>query len=483
MRLPRALVIAAACLGVVGARLPGRQGQGLAPAHARRTTTRPSFKQAVVSSEGVLRLARQLQAAGRPRRHPRLGRGRGQGRQPVRGHRRRGQGVTRSRPTARRRWSTPARRARCSAWRRAGDGAVYAGTGPNGEILRIDAARQGEGRLRHRRAVRLVAGRGRQDGDALRRHRAEGPHLPDHPRGQGERLLHRRSRNTSSAWRPAPTARSTPAPTRAAWSTASTPRARVRALPGGPGRGAHAPGDGRRRLRRHQRPDQAARRRPWPARRPAASARRPPTWRRPVQRRPPSLGEAAGKDDAPAKSAGTDGDFKEGKGSRRAGPVGAVGRRELGLPHRPRRQRARGVPREGAGPEPAAAAAAASSSAPAWTASSSRSTRRRASRRDRPARPRPDPVPVPRGATARSSSAPATPASSTSCEDRYAAKGTVMSEVLDAKLVSKWGALRWQADAPAGTSRDAWPCAAATSPSRTTPGATGRPSRPTPNRR
>ncbi len=35
--------------------------------------------------------------------------------------------------------------------------------------------------------------------------------------------------------------------------------------------------------------------------------------------------------------------------------------------------------------------------------------------------------------------------------DRYCAKGTVTSEVLDAKLVSKWGALRWHADTPVGT--------------------------------
>jgi len=37
-------------------------------------------------------------------------------------------------------------------------------------------------------------------------------------------------------------------------------------------------------------------------------------------------------------------------------------------------------------------------------------------------------------------------------QDRFAAKGTVTSEVLDAKLVSKWGALRWQANTPPGTS-------------------------------
>jgi hypothetical protein len=36
-------------------------------------------------------------------------------------------------------------------------------------------------------------------------------------------------------------------------------------------------------------------------------------------------------------------------------------------------------------------------------------------------------------------------------QDRFTAGGTVTSEVLDAKLISKWGALRWQADAPEGT--------------------------------
>lgn len=37
-------------------------------------------------------------------------------------------------------------------------------------------------------------------------------------------------------------------------------------------------------------------------------------------------------------------------------------------------------------------------------------------------------------------------------QDRYAARGRVLSEVLDAKLISKWGALRWQAETPQGTS-------------------------------
>jgi hypothetical protein len=36
-------------------------------------------------------------------------------------------------------------------------------------------------------------------------------------------------------------------------------------------------------------------------------------------------------------------------------------------------------------------------------------------------------------------------------QDRYATHGTVLSEVLDAKLLSKWGSLRWKADTPVGT--------------------------------
>jgi hypothetical protein len=33
-------------------------------------------------------------------------------------------------------------------------------------------------------------------------------------------------------------------------------------------------------------------------------------------------------------------------------------------------------------------------------------------------------------------------------KDQYAVKGTVISEVLDAKIISKWGSLRWKADTP-----------------------------------
>jgi len=36
-------------------------------------------------------------------------------------------------------------------------------------------------------------------------------------------------------------------------------------------------------------------------------------------------------------------------------------------------------------------------------------------------------------------------------QDRYAARGSVLSEVLDAKIISKWGSLRWEAETPEGT--------------------------------
>ena len=36
-------------------------------------------------------------------------------------------------------------------------------------------------------------------------------------------------------------------------------------------------------------------------------------------------------------------------------------------------------------------------------------------------------------------------------QDRYYASGTVLSDVLDAKMISKWGALRWKAQTPPGT--------------------------------
>jgi hypothetical protein len=37
-------------------------------------------------------------------------------------------------------------------------------------------------------------------------------------------------------------------------------------------------------------------------------------------------------------------------------------------------------------------------------------------------------------------------------QDQYASSGTIVSDVLDAKLISKWGSLRWKAQTPADTS-------------------------------
>lgn len=37
-------------------------------------------------------------------------------------------------------------------------------------------------------------------------------------------------------------------------------------------------------------------------------------------------------------------------------------------------------------------------------------------------------------------------------QDRYTASGSVVSEILDAKMISRWGSLRWKAHTPAGTS-------------------------------
>src|SRR5438105_965449 len=36
-------------------------------------------------------------------------------------------------------------------------------------------------------------------------------------------------------------------------------------------------------------------------------------------------------------------------------------------------------------------------------------------------------------------------------EDRFSGSGTITSDVFDAKLVSKWGSLRWQGETPKGT--------------------------------
>ena len=288
----------------------------------------------------------------------------------------------------------------------------------------------------------------------LRRHRAEGPDLPDDAGRQGERLL-----RDQAGPHPVPGSRqataSTPAPTRAASSTASTRKGKgFVALPGRPGRGPQPARDRRRRLRRHQRRrTEAARRRrhvPRPASggdvadgRPTllAGERAKPTARRqatsPRRHRrattPGSIGQRAQQRHA------------------RLGAVPPAGRRELALPHRRRRHRPRALPREAAWSSLAAPTRAGCSSAPAWTASSSRSTRRPRNGARSPA-----------STTARSTACcrrkdgsivlgTGDPGKLYVLEDRFAAKGTVLSEVLDAKLISNWGACAGRPTAPAGT--------------------------------
>ena len=223
-RLPRALALAAVC--ACWRRLSARPPRSRCGTSTRRPSyEKAQFQQAVVSSEGVIRLGRRLRpfadldashvwdlvevkdgmlfaAAGDEGKVYKIA---ADGKASVV-------------------YADEASRPFCLA--PAGDDAVYVGAGPNGQILRVDAAGKVEDGLRHRRAVRLVAGRGRQDGDALRRHGAARPRLPDQPGGQGRRSSTPRSRTTSSAWRPVPTARSTPVWTRAVWFIALTRRAR-----------------------------------------------------------------------------------------------------------------------------------------------------------------------------------------------------------------------------------------------------------------
>ena len=150
------------CAPLSRVRLPGRQGQGLAPAHAGQ------LRQGPVQAGGRQQRRRvcagaAVQAAGRPRRHARLGR-RGGSRtaicSPPPATKARS---TRSRPTAK------SRRVR----RRGEPGHL---PGPRRRRRRLRrhrperpdpphrCGRQGQGGLPDRRRVRLVAGRRREDG-------------------------------------------------------------------------------------------------------------------------------------------------------------------------------------------------------------------------------------------------------------------------------------------------------------------------------
>ena len=134
------------------------------------------------------------------------------------------------------------------------------------------------------------------------------------------------------------------------------------------------------------------------------------------------------------------------------GPLDARLGRELGLSHRQRRQRARGLPRESADAEPRCGTTVGCS---VGTGMDGQLFEVNEATRERSEIARLDHGQIlclcrrHDGSIVRRHRRPRQAVRSR--RTSFAAKGTVVSEVLDAKLVSKWGSLRWQADAPAGT--------------------------------
>ena len=422
-----------------------RSGTSTRPAHYDKA----QLKQAVVSSEGALRLSRQLKPLADLDATHVWDVVEDKRRQPVRRHRRRGQDLQgHARRQGRGRLRQP-RTARSSAWPLAPDGAVYAGTGPSGLIVRIGARRQRQGRLRQPGKLRLVAGRRRQGQDALRRHRAEGPHLPDRrPRARPsvfyttkqEHILCLARRRRRHALR------------RHRQGRPGLPhrpeRQGLRPLPGAAGGGPQPAGDGRRRLRRHQSPAGSR-----------LGSGEPRFLGEPVRR------HAASRDQDRESAAAA------GQHARTSTPADKDKRAgDKASPPPPRRRPAAGenslyrIAADGTVREVFREKAMmlsllrqqrpAASSAPAWRASCSRSTKPRKERSEIARLDHGQIHCLCRARTAPSSSAPAIPGKLYVLEDRYADRGTVLSEVLDAKIVSKWGSLRWKADTPAGTRAD-----------------------------
>ena len=146
----------------------------------------------------------------------------------------------------------PARTARSSAWPLAPDGTVYAGTGPSGLIVRIDPDGKAQVICRQPGQLRLVAwpstARARRSTPAPGRRAASTRSTAKARRASSTPP----SRSTSSAWR---------------WRRRHALRRHrqgrpglshrpqgqgLRAVPGAPGRGPQPAGDARRCLRRHQ---------------------------------------------------------------------------------------------------------------------------------------------------------------------------------------------------------------------------------------
>ena len=311
---------------------------------------------------------------------------------------------------------------------------------------------QDQGLLRDSRDLRLVAGRRRQGRNRLRRHRPQGPHLPDHAGRQGNVSSTPRSRSTSSAWRPAPDGTLYAGTDKGGlvyridakgkgFVSVQAPQAEVRRLlvtADGVYAGTSSPT--RRRSSAAAAPVRQATSRPAPASRPRVLSAGKPD----VRRRPPKARRPIG---SPASAESKD---REGlKGTplpRRRRPPAARTRSTAS----PRRHRARGLPREalvlsllrhdgrffvGTGMD-----------GQLFEVDEATKERSEIARLDHGQilclLPRRD------GSIVLGTG---DPGKLYVLQDRYAAKGTVTSEVLDAKLISKWGALRWKADTPAGT--------------------------------
>ena len=165
----------------------GREGQSLAAERTgqlRQGTSQKYRRQ----QRGHATVVAPVETPDRPRCHARLGRGGGQGRRTPRRHRRRRQDLQDHRRRQSdaalqgRRQPDPLSRRRVRRLRLRRHGTV----GPD---CPHRLTRPGEGLLRYRRGLRLVARRGPQDASAVRRHGAEGPHPAHHTGRQGERVL------------------------------------------------------------------------------------------------------------------------------------------------------------------------------------------------------------------------------------------------------------------------------------------------------
>ena len=429
---------------------PPRSRSGTTP--RRPATTRPSSRRPSSAAKAPAAVA-AAQAARRARRHPRLGRRRGRRRQPVRGHRRRRQDLQ---GHARRQgvascYTSEDSQVLCLA--RRPTASVYAGTGPSGQIVRIDAdgkprssptsSATTSGRWRSiRKGKTLYAGTGPKgriyrvtpDGKASVFYQTKQEHILCLGSGRTER--------------------STPAPTRRPGLPHRRRRQGLRPLPRAADRGPRC-------LVAHDGAVYAGTRLPLAQPpRPSSSVqigRRLPlnfTSRRLVRRRPATRRSQTSR--SRTQTGGIGGGSRLGTPKEGQSPS---------PPRRRRRPRPARTPSTASPPTaPSArssakrrwsfalcATAAGSSSAPAWKANSSRSTRRPRNAARSPA-----------SITARSTALlhrkdgshrprHRRPGQALRPQDRYAAKGTVMSEVLDAKIISKWGALTWKADTPAGT--------------------------------